>query len=69
MATGNWWGDASGATRCVAGIADYNPYGMGDPVSDAVAYRPWLTAPPLDPDFDITSVAFDGPVRRAMWQH
>jgi parallel beta-helix repeat protein len=35
----NWWGDASGPAHST------NPQGRGDPVSDDVAFRPWLTQP------------------------
>jgi len=40
-ATDNWWGDASGPYH-----PGTNPSGLGDEVSDNVAYDPWLIATP-----------------------
>ncbi|MGB6640913.1 MAG: right-handed parallel beta-helix repeat-containing protein [Thermoanaerobaculia bacterium] len=37
-ATYNWWGDASGPYH-----SGTNPFGLGDEVSDNVAYDPWAT--------------------------
>ena len=40
IATGNWWGDASGPTHAS------NPTGTGDSVGDNIDFSSWLTAPP-----------------------
>ncbi len=44
-ATGSWWGDVTGPFDPSPGPPDHNPGGLGDEVSDYVAYRPWATAP------------------------
>ena len=41
-ATDNWWGHSTGPRDNSTIAPDYNPGGLGDPVSDYVAYRPWL---------------------------
>jgi hypothetical protein len=48
-ATDNWWGDISGPYH-----AGTNPSGLGDKVSDNVAYDPWIT------DFDDPLIFQDG---------
>ena len=37
-ASSNWWGDGSGPF-----IIETNPDGEGDPLSDTVTYRPWIS--------------------------
>ncbi|RKY63156.1 MAG: hypothetical protein DRQ08_10180 [Candidatus Latescibacterota bacterium] len=46
-ATNNWWGDPSGPYH-----EDLNPDGKGNPVSDNVAFSPWLRTPPTGPAID-----------------
>lgn len=54
VATGNWWGDATGPKDAVA-----NPAGKGDAVSTGVNYASWLGAVPLiDPQFTVTSGSY-----------
>ena len=44
-ATGSWWGDVTGPFDPSTGPPDHNPGGLGDQVSDYVAYRTWAAAP------------------------
>ncbi len=44
-AIGSWWGDVSGPFDPSTGPPDHNPGGLGDQVSDYVAYRPWADGP------------------------
>lgn len=44
-ATNNWWGNATGLYDPSPGPPDFNPTGLGDPISDYVVYRPWFTSP------------------------
>jgi hypothetical protein len=44
-ATGSWWGDVTGPFDPSTGPPDHNPAGLGDQVSDYVAYRDWAGAP------------------------
>ncbi|MCK4396999.1 right-handed parallel beta-helix repeat-containing protein [candidate division WOR-3 bacterium] len=37
-----WWGSETGPYDPSHGPPDYNPFGLGDMVSDYVYYRPWL---------------------------
>ncbi len=43
-ATINWWGDVSGPydPSDTDGLNQYNPDGLGDPVSEYVLYDPWI---------------------------
>ncbi|MCK4597800.1 right-handed parallel beta-helix repeat-containing protein, partial [bacterium] len=43
-ATGNWWGDPTGPRDTSLGPPSYNPNGLGDRVTDYVAYDPWWDA-------------------------
>ena len=54
IATGNWWGDASGPNDVVANAA-----GRGDKVSSGVNYANWLGAIPLiDPQFAVANARY-----------
>ncbi len=44
-ATNSWWGHVSGPYDPTDGNPDYNPDGLGGPVSDFVMYRDWAPAP------------------------
>jgi hypothetical protein len=49
LATGNWWGAASGPKDTTG-----NPTGLGDAVSSGVSYGTWLAAAPLiDPSLNV----------------
>ncbi|MDD5050896.1 MAG: right-handed parallel beta-helix repeat-containing protein [Candidatus Pacebacteria bacterium] len=58
QAENNWWGDASGPSDFVNDPG--NPEGLGDMISGAVDYSPWLTEDPFLPKVPTccSSVAF-----------
>src|SRR6185369_10534848 len=49
-AAGNWWGHPSGPrdnSDDTASSGLFNPEGLGNPVSDGIAYAPWATTIPI----------------------
>ena len=62
QATHNWWGHPSGPYHPTT-----NPDGLGDQVSDDVAYAPWLVSPPGPPRRS-TALALGQPVTDTVGQ-
>jgi len=52
-ATNNWWGEPSGPD------ADGNPNGLGDNLSDKIAFEPWLGEPAVETDVNFQIIEFN----------